>query len=73
MSDSIPHARITVSVAAGVASVEIDNPSQPNALTKAIGNYSAQGEIAWGKVTSLPRLHGEPQIRRVRATRVDDV
>jgi hypothetical protein len=22
---------------------------------------------------SLPRLHGEPQIRRVRATRVDDV
>jgi hypothetical protein len=36
MSDSIPHARITVSVAAGVASVEIDNPSQLDALTKAM-------------------------------------
>jgi hypothetical protein len=36
MSDSIPHARITVSVAAGVASVEIDNPSQLDALTKVI-------------------------------------
>lgn len=36
MSDSIPHARITVSVAARVVSVEIDNPSQLDALTKAM-------------------------------------
>lgn len=53
MSNSARNPRITVSVTAGVASVEIDNPTQRNALTKA---------MCLELQDLMPRLEADPDV-----------
>ena len=63
MTESAPAGRVNVSVSAGIATVELDNPSQRNALTRA---------MCLELQNAMPRLESDPSVIAIALTGAGD-